>query len=108
VGDDMKWFLGVVILSTLLTACTHDKPLIEPAHWGDRSSWRDNNWEQDFYADSDGHLVGKISGIGNYISATCTLIPFDLGEFEFDIDAQIAVEQQCYVTQEERNEVNDN
>ena len=75
-------------------------------HWGDRTSYRDPNaqWVHDFFADSDGHLVGWIEHEESSasVAAHCEVSdnPFvlygeRLGYYDRQVDAQFAVEDHC-------------
>lgn len=79
---------------------------IPAGHWGERSDWRSDDWVQDYFADSDGHLVGWVTSTKESISfeARCAvnenISRYDIGNFDTDEDAQIAVEKQCLVSKQ--------
>ena len=65
----MKKFLLLTLI--LLVGCTPPANNIlihSRGHWGDRSDWRSANFVQDYFADSDSHLVGWIIGKDDSVS----------------------------------------
>jgi len=96
---------GALCLIILLTGCSTDnnKLIHSKGHWGERShSPGDEDFTQYYYADSDGHEVGKVKHYGFQIGNTATcLYGRDPGSFETPEEAQNAVETQCRLTEEQ-------
>ena len=97
---------ALLMLPLLLLAGCHDSVTIagqahSRGHWGDRSDWNHPDYVQDYFADSDGHLVGWVVGSNAMsIRAHCEDAEDTdegnlLGAFETQEDAQMAVEARC-------------
>ena len=95
------------VMMIVVIGCSHKQtPTHTKGHWGDRSDWSTNKYYvQNYYADSDAHLIGYIKHDANSLSvnATCEFgVPDNkykdsIGNFETAEDAQNAVETQCAI-----------
>lgn len=79
----------------------HEHPAPTRGHWGPQFVSDDNLLLQDFFAESDGHLVGWVENSGHAsIRAHCEDVEDSdngifLGAFQSPEDAQFAVEMNC-------------
>ena len=96
--------LSACLMLLLTVIGCHSASVISKGNWGDRDNWRSDTWTQDYFAESDGHLVGWVENTEHLsIRAHCADAEDSaegvyVGAFQTQEDAQAAVEKHCPVT----------